>query len=317
MDFKDYYSVLGVAPTADIKEIKKKYKELAKKYHPDKNPGDKKSEEKFKEVNEAYQAVGDPAKRQKYDELRQDYQHWQNQGGRGSYDWGAWQAAPNSGTYSRTMSPEDFSDLFGEYGGYSDFFSNIFGMGGKGFSYGAAQQGRRSRKGNDLEGEIEISLEEAFQGTTRLINIGPNRRIQAKVPPGVRDNSKIRLAGQGKEGVNGGQRGDLFLKIRIAPHPSFIRENDDLSLTVPVDFYTAVLGGEIKVKTINGEVKFNLPANTQNGKSIRLKGKGMPILKDPKNHGDLYLKIAIVLPETMAEGEIEALRELYAKYHNQ
>jgi curved DNA-binding protein len=117
MDFKDYYSVLGVNPTADIKEIKKKYKELAKKYHPDKNPGDKKAEEKFKEINEAYEAIGDPEKRQKYDELRQDYQQWQKQGSRGNYDWGAWQASPNSGTYSRTMSQEDFADLFGDYGG--------------------------------------------------------------------------------------------------------------------------------------------------------------------------------------------------------
>lgn len=317
MDFKDYYSVLGVTPTADIKEIKKKYKELAKKYHPDKNPGDKKSEDKFKEINEAYEAIGDPEKRQKYDELRQDYQQWQKQGGRGSYDWGAWQTAPNNGAYSRTMSQEDFSDLFGDYGGYSDFFSSIFGMGGNQFSYGTTQQGRqRSVKGKDLEGEIDITLEEAFNGTTRVIDIGPNRRIKAKVPPGVRDNSKIRLAGQGEEGYNGGKRGDLFLTVKILLHPSFERDGDNLKVNLPIDFYTAVLGGEVRVKTITGEVRFKLPPHTQNGKSIRLKGKGMPKIKDLQSHGDLYVKISIVLPEKMSEEEIAGLKNLAQKYQN-
>ena len=179
VEFKDYYKILGVSPDADIKEIKKVYQTLAKKYHPDVNPGDKEAEDRFKEVNEAYHAIADPEKRKKYDDLRMNYQSWQNHGGRGSFDWSRWQQSPGNGTYTRTMSPEEFAEMFGDmghgsgggFGGFSDFFSTIFGMGHQmefddDIHYRISRQ---PRKGRDLEGEITVTLEEVYQGAKKLL----------------------------------------------------------------------------------------------------------------------------------------------------
>lgn len=320
MDFKDYYAILGVSADADEKTIKKAYQQLAKKYHPDVNPGDHAAEEKFKEVAEAYQAVIDPQNRKKYDELRQNYQQWQARGGREDFDWGRWQARPEDGTYTRTMSPEEFAEMFGDSGGYgnfrggfqggdySDFFSTIFGMGGAG-NYRQGGRRARAQAGQDSEAEVQITLEEAYHGTTRIIQTGA-KRIEAKIPKGVRTGSKVRLAGQGGNGLGGGPRGDIYLIITVLPHSLFERDGDDLRAEFPVDFYTAVLGGKAPVHTLNGDVLLKVPSPSQSGQKFRLQGKGMPKLEQPRQHGDLYAQLKIVLPEHLSEEEIAALRKL-------
>lgn len=316
MDFKDYYAILGVSSDADEKTIKKAYQQLAKKYHPDVNPGDRAAEEKFKEVAEAYQAVLDPQKRKKYDELRQNYQQWKARGSREDFDWGRWQTRPAEGTYTRTMSPEEFAEMFGDLGGsqtggYSDFFSSIFGMGGaEGFRQG--QRRVRPQAGQDSEAEVKITLEEAYQGTTRIIDTGA-KRIEAKIPKGVRTGSKVRLAGQGGNGLGGGPRGDVYLVITVLPHSLFERDGDDLLVELPVDIYTAVLGGKSQVHTLNGDVLLTVPALSQSGQKFRLQGKGMPKLGQPRQHGDLYAQLKIVLPENLSEQEIAAFAKLAEK----
>ena len=324
MEFKDYYSILGVSSDADDKDIKKTYKKLAKKYHPDLNQGNEKSELKFKEVNEAYHAISDPEKRKKYDELRQNYNQWQSRGGRGNFDYSQWQDSSGDGMHTRNMSPEEFSNIFGNsgYGGmnseggdFSDFFSTIFGRGQRGGRQSSphfAGYNNQSTPGRDVEGEAVISLEEAYQGTKRIIDIG-NRRIEAKISKGVKDGSKLRIVGQGEEGNFGGQKGNLYLKIRISSHPIFERNEDNLAIVLPVDFFTAVLGGEVKVRTLAGEILLKIPPKTQTGKSFRLKGKGMPIMNQENKYGDLIAKISIVLPEKISEHESSILKELAEK----
>lgn len=321
MDFKDYYKILGVSPDADIKDIKKVYQTLAKKYHPDVNPGKKEAEDRFKEINEAYHAIADPAKRQKYDDLRSDYQNWQNHGGRESYDFSRWQQAPGNGSYSRTMTPEEFSEMFGGQGfgstrssaDFSDFFSSIFGMGNSvefdDDIYSGRPRRQQSRKGRDLQGEIEVTLEEVYQGAKKLLNIG-NKRIEATIPKGIRDNARLRLTGQGEAGTNGGKQGDLLLTIKIRPHSLFVREGDHLNYNLEIDFYTAALGGEVRVKTLAGEMMLKIPPKTQSGRSLRLKGKGMPILNRAGDYGDFYAKTTIVIPQDMSDQEISGLQQL-------
>lgn len=320
MDFKDYYNILGVSPQADLKEIKKSYQKLAKKYHPDVNPGNKEAEDKFKEINEAYHAIADPAKRQKYDDVRANYQQWQSRGGRDNFDWSAWQEAPGRNSSTRTMTPEEFADLFGDsgyssessFGGFSDFFSTIFGMGS---SFANHSQGfytevpRQPRKGRDLQGEISITLEEAYHGAKKLISLN-NRKIEVAIPKGIEDNKKIRLAGQGEEGYKGAKMGDLLLNVKVLPHQGYTRSGADLSSNLEIDFYTAALGGETKVMTLAGELLLKIPPKTQTGKSFRLQGKGMPILNNPGKYGDFYAKITIVLPQEMSPGELQQLEEI-------
>lgn len=324
MDFKDYYACLGVSPDADDKTIKKAYQKLAKKYHPDVNPGDKAAEEKFKEATEAYQAISDPEKRRKYDELRQDYQQWKARGGRGDYNWDRWQTNPGGGGgYTYTMSPEDFAEMFGGSGraggfdfggeGFSDFFSTLFGgLGGAGRGFAGGSSAARPRAGQDLEVEVQVTLEESYFGTTRVVRTG-DKQIEAKIPKGVRTGSKVRLSGQGGPGISGGTAGNLYLIITVSPHSHFVREGDDLKSEIPVDFYRAVLGGEVNIRTFSGEVLLKIPPLYQGGKKFRLKGKGMPNLEKPTQQGDLFVEVSIKLPEDMSQAEISALRDLAAK----
>jgi len=322
MDFKDYYVSLGVSPDADEKTIKKAYQKLAKKYHPDVNPGDKAAEEKFKEAMEAYQAISDPEKRRKYDELRQDYQQWKARGGRGDYNWDRWQSNPagGGGGHTYTMSPEDFSEMFGGSGteggfnfggeGYSDFFSTLFGGGGgQGRGFGRGSTVGRARHGQDLEVEVQVTLEESYTGTTRIIRTG-EKQIEAKIPKGVRTGSKVRLTGQGGQGIAGGSAGNLYLMVTVSPHSHFIRDGNDLRVVIPIDFYRAILGGEVSVRTFSGEVLLKIPSLTQSGRKFRLKGKGMPNLEKPTQQGDLLVELSIILPENMSEQEISTLRDL-------
>ncbi|MHB8074834.1 DnaJ C-terminal domain-containing protein [Desulfosporosinus fructosivorans] len=320
MDFKDYYVALGVSPDADEKTIKKAYQKLAKKYHPDVNPGDKAAEAKFKDAMEAYQAISDPEKRRKYDELRQDYQQWKSRGGRGDYNWDRWQSNPGGGGGSQghTMSQEDFAEMFGGSGraggfggdGYSDFFSTLFGGGGgqsRGFSGGSNV--RRARAGQDHEVDVQVTLEETYNGTTRLIRTG-EKQIEAKIPKGVRTGSKVRLTGQGGPGISGGPGGNLYLNITVSPHARFVRDGDDLRVKLPIDFYKAILGGEASILTFGGEVSLKIPTLSQSGKKFRLKGKGLPNLENPLQYGDLFVELSIVLPENISTQELETLRGL-------
>jgi curved DNA-binding protein len=306
MDFKDYYAALGVAPDASDQAIKQAYRKLARQYHPDVNPGDKQAEDRFKEINEAYQALSDPERRRKYDELRSQYQQWQQRGGRGDFNWGQRQPAPGEQVYTN-VSPEDLEDLFGGDSPFSDFFSSVYG----GVAAGPAGRARelRPRRGRDIEAPAEITLEEAFNGTTRAIQIG-DRRIEAKIPPGVRSDSRVRLAGQGGPGTAGGPAGDLYLVVQVAPHPRFERDGDDLWADVALDFFTAALGGNVRVPTIDGSVMLKVPARTQAARTFRLRGKGMPRLERPNERGDMYARAKLVLPEPLSDSELEALRQL-------
>jgi curved DNA-binding protein len=307
MDFKDYYAALGVAPDADEQTIKQAYRKLARQYHPDVNPNDKQAEERFKEINEAYQALSDPERRRKYDELREQYQRWQQRGGRGDFNWGQWQPAPGEQAYTYNVSPEDMEDIFGDASPFSDFFGSIFGQAGAGPTRRAREV--RPRRGRDIEATAEISLDEAFHGTTRSIQIG-DRRIEARIPPGVRSGSRIRLAGQGAPGVAGGPPGDLYINVEVAPHPQFERDGDNLRVTVPVDIYTAASGGQVRVPTLEGAVNLKIPPRTQADRVFRVRGKGMPRLDRPAQRGDLYARAKLVLPEPLSDSELETLRQL-------
>jgi len=313
MDFKDYYEILGVSPNADEKTIKKTYRKLARQYHPDLNPEDKEAEEKFKNINEAYQALSNAEQRKKYDELRAQYQRWQQSGGQPrDFNWQNWTAQPGQQANVRYATAEDFEDLFGEESPFSDFFTSIFGQTGRRTSARGRTRTQVPRKGQDVEAEIELSLEEAARGTTRVLQIG-DRRIEARIPAGVRNGSRVRLAGQGGPGGGGAQAGDLYLIVRLLPHPDFELEGDELHTKVPVDIFTAVAGGEVRVNTLDRPVMLKIPPMTQGEQSFRLRGKGFPKVGKPQDKGDLYARVNLVLPENMTEEEQNTLQSLAAK----
>lgn len=320
MEYKDYYKILGVDKKATAKEIKKSYRKLARKYHPDVNPGDKAAEERFKELNEAYEVLSDPDKREKYNKFGARWRQYERAGGRPEdFNWGQWQAqgqaAPGGGQY-RSVSPEEFEEMFGDSGGFSDFFETLFGRGGArtggfGADFGGARQyQQRPRGGQNIEHEVQVTLEEAFNGTTRTLQYEGGRQIQARIPRGVKTGSRIRLKGQGQPGMGGGQAGDLYLVVDVLPHPQFEREDEDLHVTVPVNLYTAILGGSVIVPTIDRQVKLNVPPETENGRVFRLSGLGMPQLRNPEERGDLYATVEVELPENLSEQEKELFEQL-------
>ena len=307
MDFKDYYEILGVSSDADEKTIKQAYRKLARQHHPDVNPGNKEAEEKFKTINEAYQALSNPEQRKKYDELRAQYQRWQQSGRQPQdFNWQNWAAQPGENANVRYATPEDLEDLFGNESPFSDFFTSIFGQ-----TRGQRERPSGPRKGQDVEAEIDLPLEEAYRGGTRTLQIG-DRRIEARIPPGVRTGSRVRLAGQGRQGRDAGPAGDLYLVVRVLPHPNFELEGDDLHTEVPLDIYTAVVGGEVQVPTLDRPLMLKIPPKTQGGRTFRLRGRGMPKPSDPKTRGDLYVRVKLVLPENMTEEELNTFRSLAA-----
>jgi len=306
LDFKDYYTVLGVASDADEAAIKQAYRALARQHHPDVNPGDQTAEDRFKAINEAYQALGDPERRRTYDALRQEDRQSQRRGGPsrpGGFAWADRQAAPSQRTATGSMSPDDLRDMFGEDAAFSDFFSSMFGR-GQGQEGGSAP-----RRGRDAEALVEITLDEAFHGATRTLQIG-ERRIEARIPPGVRTGSRVRLAGQGSTGATGATAGDLYLEIEVLPDARFTRDGDDLTTTVAVDMFTAAAGGEARVTTLDGAVLLKIPSRTQADRTFRLRRKGMPQVEHPNERGDLYARVTLVLPDSLSESEVETLRTL-------
>lgn len=336
MEFKDYYAILGVKKDASEKEIKQAYRRLARKWHPDVNPDKRKeAEAKFKEINEAYEVLSDPEKRKAYDQLganwRQFYEAWKQQGGKGEPDWSAFArqyagfAAPGNGgaRYQyRTFSEADLRDLFGGEDPFSDFFHTFFGGFGRG-RRGAEQDfgswftpgGRGPVRGRDIEHPVEITLEEAINGTTRVLQVqnpdGTVRRIEARIPAGTTEGQRIRLRGQGESG-RGGQAGDLYLVVHYRPDPRFEIRGDDLYTKVDVPLTTAILGGEVPVTTPTGRVMLTIPPETQNGRIFRLRGQGLPKRGTPLERGDLYAEVTVILPQHLTERERALFRELAA-----
>src|SRR5262245_36494203 len=277
MEFKDYYKTLGVAKTATEKEIKQAFRKLARKLHPDVNPGDKAAEARFKEVNEAYEVLGDPAKRKKYDELGANWRMYEQTGAQpgGPNPFAGGFNVGGTGGGFRTMTQEEMEELFGDSNPFSDFFTTFFG-GGMGAGAGA-QGGRvRQRPGRDIENEIELSLEDAYRGTTQrlaLTHDGHRRTVDVRIPAGVVTGSRVRISGEGEPGVGGGQAGHLYLRVRLTPHPVFELKDRDLHVRVSVPVTTAVLGGEADVHTLSGKpARLRIPPQTQNGQVFRLKG---------------------------------------------
>lgn len=315
MNYQDYYQTLGVNKTASPDEIRDAFRKLARQYHPDTHPGDKTAEEKFKQINEAYQVLSDPEKRAKYDQFGSAWQSYTRGGGRPEdFNWGQWAGRPGGGTYTRTINMEDLGDLFGGrgggIGGFSDFFETLFGRGSAGGRPGGVPG--RMNTGRDMEQEVEITLEEAFNGSARVFERPDGTRMEIRIPKGVRTGSKVRVAGQGSKTTYGGQPGDLYLRIKVAPHPGFKREKDDLHINLLVNLYTAILGGEVEVPTLTRPVKLKIPALTQNGKSIRLRGLGMPHLKNPEERGDLLVAVEVKLPTHLNEEERKLFEQLKA-----
>jgi DnaJ-class molecular chaperone len=325
VEFKDYYSTLGVAKTATEKEIKQTFRKLARKHHPDVNPGDKAAEAKFKEINEAYEVLGDPAKRKKYDELGANWRMYEQaaaSGGAGAGPGpfgGQWNVNVGGGQGGRrTMTQEEMEELFGDANPFSDFFTTFFGGGG--FEPAEGERGSRSRMrqraGRDVEHEIELTLEDAYHGTTRRLALkqdGHARTVDVRIPAGVGDGSRVRVSGEGEHGVGGAAAGDLYLRVRLAPHPLFERKGRDLYVKAPLPVTTAVLGGEAEVQTLAGKpARLRIPPLTQNGQVFRLKGFGMPAVGKTGDKGDLYARVEVQLP-TQLSAEERAHYEALAK----
>jgi len=312
MEYKDYYKILGVDRKATAEEIKRAYRKLALKYHPDHNPDDHGSEDKFKEINEAYQVLSDPDKRSRYNQLGDSYARYQQRGGSpGGFNWEDWFSQSPGGARQGSVRVEvgDLEDLMG--GGFSDFFSHIFGgaqdMGqpttGRSRSAGRVRSARPS-----YQQEIEISLHEAFQGTTRLFEMN-GRRLEVKIPPGARTGTKVRVADALTTGADD-QKGDLFLIIKVAQDPRFERKENDLYSDVSIDLYTAVLGGELTVDTLSGKVVLTVPPGTQPGQSFRLAGRGMPQLRDPEKRGDIIVRIKVNIPRNLTPDQRRLFQQL-------
>jgi curved DNA-binding protein len=306
MIYKDYYKNLGIAKTASSAEIKKAFRSLAKKYHPDKAKGDKSAEAKFKDINEANEVLSDPVKRKKYDQFGSDWKHYEETGAKpGGFDWSKYANEQNNQSQQRTShgSSSSFTD-----DGVNDLFEMLFGQ-----QSGQRRGGKRNvaSNGQDLETETILSLDEVYYGTTRTIQLN-GQTIKVTIKPGVADQQTLRVPGKGGPGSNGGSNGDLYITIKIAPHPEFQQRGIDLHCDLPVDLYTAILGGKTQIKTLKGKVTVNIPKDTPNGKELRLVGLGMPVYSNKNEFGNLMVKVHIVLPEILSEEEIELYHKLKA-----
>jgi curved DNA-binding protein len=305
VEYKDYYKTLGVSKNASAEEIKKAYRKLARTHHPDINKKPE-AEKRFKEINEANEVLSDPEKRKRYDTVGPEWERFR-QGGQqpGGFQW----------VYTGQPGADPFNG--GDAGGFSDFFRTLFGEGQADFDTGPlfgrpSARRRRSVAGADVESEVEITLAEAYKGTERSVEMrlpdGATRRLSVKIPLGVKDGQRIRLAGQGAPGSAGGPSGDLFLRVRVRPHPVFERDGEDLRLVLPVALHEALLGAEVTVPTLKGRVSLRIPPETQNGRTIRLAGQGMP--RATGGFGDLFVTVKVVLPTKLSDKERELVNEL-------
>ena len=308
MEYKDYYKILGVDKKASDDEIKTTFRKLAMKYHPDKTKGDKAAEEKFKEVNEAYEVLSDTEKRKKYDELGENWKYYQQSGGDTSgFDWSRYAQGGAGGGKTYYHYEGDPNEMFGG-SGFSDFFESIFGQ-----ASGRGSSRRKSRtsafKGQDFTAEMNISLEEAYRGPARIFKLD-GQSIKLNIKPGIKNGQVLKLPGKGAPGINGGPAGDLLLTIKVMNSSNYERKGDDLYTDLDVDLYTAILGGKQEFRTLKGAIKLNIPRGTPIGKVLKLPKMGMPKYGNSKEFGDLFVKISIRLPENLKEKEISLFKEL-------
>ena len=299
---RDYYEVLGLSRGASEEEIKRAYRKLARKYHPDMNPGDPTAEEKFKEISEAHEVLTDPEKKRTYDQF-------------GHADFGRG-AGPGAGTWTWRGGEGgfegfnfDFSGAGGGFDSFSDIFSELFG-GGRRRSYT-----RRPTRGEDIQYSMQIDFMDAVRGTSATVSLNTGKgteHLTVTIPRGVKDGSKVRLKGKGSQGTNGGPNGDLFIITKIRPHPFFKREDDDIYVDVPVTITEAALGAQVTIPTIDGPTKLTIPSGTQGGQKLRLKGKGAPHLKGT-GRGDMYAVIKIVVPKGISKESKQILEDFQGK----
>ena len=298
MDYKDYYKTLGVERSASEEEIRKAYRKLALQYHPDRNPNDEQAEERFKEINEAYQVLSDSEKRSVYDRLGSDYSSWQRRGAPGDFNWDQYGGGFPGGV---RVEYGDIDDLFGGAGGFSDFFRTIFGREAQGAGTSTRTRTRQQQP-QGYQQELDITLEEAYQGTTRVLQ-ADGKQKQVRIPAGVRTGSKVRVAGAGPNGL------DLYLIVDVKEDPRFERRGNDLHTATTVSVFTAILGGEADVETLSGKLKLNIPAGTQPEQVFRLAGRGMPSVKNQQEKGDLYVRLKVQIPKYLSAKQRELLEE--------
>ena len=297
MEYKDYYKTLGVNKSATTEEIRKAYRQLAKKYHPDKNPGSKTAEEKFKELTEANEVLSDPEKRKKYDTLGANWKQYQTSGNAGNNDWYS-QFNQGGGNRSYEYS-SDASGMFGGEGGFSDFFESFFG--GSLRDKARTNTKAQPRKGRDYESKLNISLNEAYTGAEKEFSIN-GKRLKIQITPGIEYGKKLRLKNQGGEGTRGGEKGDLYLTIDIDKHPLYERKGEDLYLNLDVDLYIAILGGKKQLKMLDGKsINITIPKETDNETILRMKDLGMP--KSGGGKGDLFVIIKVRIPKNLSAEE--------------
>jgi curved DNA-binding protein len=295
MEYKDYYKILGVERSASADDVRKAYRKLALKHHPDQNPGDRQAEDRFKDINEAYQVLGDPQKRSRYDQLGSAYSGWQQRGGApGGFDWSQWFTGQPGGTGGARVEYGDINDAFGQEA-FSDFFRSIFG------GMGGGRSSTRQRRAT-YQQPVTITLEEAYRGTTRAFQ-SDARQLTIRIPAGVKTGSKVRAAGAAPDG------GDLYLIVEVVDDPRFERQGDDLRTTASIDLFAATLGGEVAVHTVDGEVTLKIPAGTQPEQVFRLAGRGMPRLRSPQSRGDLFVRVKVRVPRDLTARQKELLAE--------
>lgn len=309
MAYIDYYGVLGVSKTATQDEIKKAFKKLARKYHPDLNPNDPGAKQKFQEINEANEVLSDPEKRKKYDAYGENWKHadefeaqrqrYQQQGAGGGFG-----GMGGGGTYWSSGDGNFSGSFSGDEGEFSDFFESLFGS-----RRGSGRRSTAGFKGQDYNAELHLSLRDAAETHKQVLEVN-GKKIRITVPAGIADGQTIKLNGQGGPGMNGGPAGDLYITFVIADDPDYKREGDNLYTTVPIDLYTAVLGGEVVVNTLNGKVKLKVKPETQNGTKVRLKSKGFPIYKQDGRFGDLFVTYDVKIPTHLTEKQKQLFREL-------
>ena len=323
MEFKDYYKVLGIDRTASADAIKKAFRKLARKYHPDVNPGDQSAETRFKELNEANEVLSDPDTRRKYDQLGANWRQYEKMPPGAGGPFGGpggnvkWNVDFGGGPGGRTMSEDEVREMFGE-NPFSDFFQTFFASGGQA---AGPRSKPRKRRGRDIEHTIDLELEQAYKGVTQRFSIRSTdedrvRNVEVRIPAGVTEGSRVRVSGEGETGAAGGAAGDLYLRVRLKPHHVFECKGQHLYVTATVPVTTAVLGGEVDVPTLAGaSIRLKIPAATQPGQVFRLKGKGMPGLGRRRTRGDLYATVKVTLPGQLsaaAREHYEALAALEA-----
>jgi curved DNA-binding protein len=294
MDYKDYYKILGVNRNAKAEEIRKAYRKLAMQYHPDRNPGDKKAEESFKDCNEAYQVLSDDQKRARYDQLGSSYSDWQQRGAPGNFNWGDWSSQGGQ------VNQVNLDELFGN-GTFSDFFRSIFG------GAGAGMPRSQARMAAEYQQTVEISLKEAYTGTTRQLQVGKQVK-EVKLPAGARSGTKVRVTGAGPADREG-RPADILLLVEVLDDPAFERKGNDLYTQTKIDIFTALLGGETRVDTLSGKVVLTIPPSTQPEQVFRLAGRGMPLIKNPQNRGDLFVLIKVQIPRQLSAKQKKLLEE--------